>query len=225
MEHTHIATRFDKDVARIEKQLGKMAKLAEAQMENAALALKSQDTELSRQVVTGDQEINELENRIDELSVRLIALRQPMAQDLRQVVSTLKITTNIERFADYAKTMARRVPAIAGGEPVASATKTILRMTKLVNEMLVDAMKAYFARDLELAIETRERDQSVDQMNSALFREMLTYMMENPRNIEAATNLLFISKNLERAGDQVCNITEQICFLVTGEIFENKAGE
>ncbi len=222
MEHTHIVTRFDKDVKRIEKQLAKMAALAAAQMENAAKALVGQDTDISGQVVAGDKEINALEARIDELSVRLIALRQPMAEDLRQVVSTLKITTNIERFADYAKTMALRIPAVASGEPVDSATKTILRMSRLVNDMLNNAMQAYFDRDLDLASATRLRDQSVDQMNSALFREMLTYMMENPRNIEAATHLLFIAKNLERAGDQVCNITEQICFLVTGEIFENR---
>ena len=218
----HIVTRFDKDVQRIEKLLQKMAALAVAQLQNATLALETRDAALSEKVRKGDAEINALETRIDELAVRLIALRQPMAEDLRHVVSTLKITTNIERFADYAKTMALRVPAVAGGDPVESATKTIKRMSRLVAEMMQDAMKAFMTRDLDLASATRDRDQSVDQMNSALFREMLTYMLENPRNIEAATHLLFISKNLERAGDQVCNITEQISFLVTGEIFENE---
>ncbi len=218
----HIVTRFDKDVQRIEKLLQKMAALAVEQLQNATLALETRDAALSEKVRKGDAEINALETRIDELAVRLIALRQPMAEDLRHVVSTLKITTNIERFADYAKTMALRVPAVAGGDPVESATKTIKRMSRLVAEMMQDAMKAFMTRDLDLASATRDRDQSVDQMNSALFREMLTYMLENPRNIEAATHLLFISKNLERAGDQVCNITEQISFLVTGEIFENE---
>jgi len=221
MEHTHIVSRFDRDVKRIESQLLKMAALAEAQLTNATKSLEMHDTELSELVVLGDKEINALEARIDELAIRLIALRQPMAEDLRHVVSTLKITTNIERFADYAKTMALRVPAIAGGDPVQSATETIRRMSTLVTSMLHDALQAFLTRDLELASATRLRDESVDQMNSALFREMLTYMMENPRNIETATHLLFISKNLERAGDQVCNITEQINFLVTGEIFEN----
>ncbi len=218
----HIVTRFDKDVQRIEKLLQKMAELAVKQLQNATIALETRDAVLSEKVRKGDAEINALEARIDELAVRLIALRQPMAEDLRHVVSTLKITTNIERFADYAKTMALRVPALANGDPVESATKTIKRMSRLVAEMMQDAMKAFIERDLELAGSTRARDQSVDQMNSALFREMLTYMLENPRNIEAATHLLFISKNLERAGDQVCNITEQISFLVTGEIFENE---
>ncbi len=222
MEHTHIVARFDKDIKRIEKLLLKMAGLAVEQMEMATTALETHDTALSEKVVKGDKEINALEARIDELAVRLIALRQPMAEDLRLVVSTLKISTNIERFADYAKTMALRVPAVADGKPVESATKTIKRMSRLVVEMMQDAIKAFMARDLDLASATHARDQSVDQMNSALFREMLTYMLENPRNIEAATHLLFIAKNLERAGDQVCNITEQVSYLVTGEIFENR---
>ena len=222
MEQTHIISRFDKDVKRIESLLLKMAQLATSQLANATKALETHDTDLSELVILGDKEINGLETKIDELSIRLIALRQPMAEDLRHVVSTLKITTNIERFADYAKTMAVRVPVLASGDPVDSATKTIRRMSALVASMLQDALQAFLTRDLELASATRLRDQSVDQMNSALFREMLTYMMENPRNIEAATHLLFIAKNLERAGDQVCNITEQVSFLVTGEIFENR---
>jgi len=222
MEHTHIVTRFDKDVERIEKLLVKMVDLTVDQLKNATKALETHDTGMSEIVAQSDQEINALEARIDELAVRLIALRQPMAEDLRHVVSTLKITTNIERFADYAKSMALRVPALASGDPVESATITINRMAKSVASMLQDAVQAFLNRDLELASATRIRDQSIDQMNIALFREMLTYMMENPRNIEAATHLLFISKNLERAGDQVCNITEQVNFLVTGEIFENR---
>ena len=217
----HIVSRFDKDVKRIENLLLSMAGLAVEQMKNATKSIEVHDTALSEQVRLGDQEINALETRIDELAVRLIALRQPMAEDLRHVVSTLKITTNIERFADYAKTMAVRVPALAEGDPVKSATKTIKRMSRTVASMMDDALKAFLTRDLDLATATRERDLGIDQMNSALFREMLTYMMENPRNIEAATHLLFISKNLERAGDQVCNIAEQVSFLVTGEIFEN----
>ena len=222
MEHTHIVARFDKDIERIEKLLLKMAGLAVEQMEMATTALETHDTALSEKVANGDKEINALEARIDELAVRLIALRQPMAEDLRLVVSTLKISTNIERFADYAKTMALRVPAVAGGKPVDSATKTIRRMSNAVTSMMQDAMASFTTRDLALAEATGARDLNVDQMNSALFREMLTYMMENPRNIKASTHLLFIAKNLERAGDQVCNITEQVSYLVTGEIFENR---
>ncbi len=222
MEHTHIVARFDKDIERIEKLLLKMAGLAVEQMEMATTALETHDTALSEKVANGDKEINALEARIDELAVRLIALRQPMAEDLRLVVSTLKISTNIERFADYAKTMALRVPVVAGGKPVDSASKTIRRMSNAVTSMMQDAMASFTTRDLALAEATGARDLNVDQMNSALFREMLTYMMENPRNIKASTHLLFIAKNLERAGDQVCNITEQVSYLVTGEIFENR---
>ncbi len=220
MEHIHIASRFDKDARRIEGLLVTMAELVERQLQDATRALQINDTELSQKVNQGDHEINKLEARIDELSVRLIALRQPMAEDLRRVVSTLKVSSNLERIGDYAKTMAWRIPVLAQTDSVKSANKTIARMSDLVLSMLRDVMRAYVEQDLSLADSARERDADVDQLNNALFRESLTYMMENPRNIEASTHLLFIAKNLERAGDRVTNIAEQVSFLVTGEIFE-----
>lgn len=222
MEHTHIASRFDKDARRIEGLLVEMANLVRTQLKDATTALESQDIALSKRVVGRDREINHLETRIDEFSVRLIALRQPMAEDLRRVVSTLKVSSDLERIGDYAKIMARRVQVIANEEPVESATKTIKRMTKLVLSMLDDAMQAYIDQDAELAEAVRVADDDVDQLNTALFREMLTYMMSNPRNIEASTHLLFIAKNLERAGDRVVNITEQATFLISGEIYEDR---
>ena len=222
MEQTHIVTRFDKDVSRIERLLENMAGLVRAQLLEALEALEKQDGELAQQVARKDQEINKLEVRIDELSVRLIALRQPMAEDLRRVVSTLKVSSNLERIGDYAKTMALRVSSISDEGPVESSIKTIRRMSELITSMLDDVMTAYLERDNALAEAVRLRDADVDQLNNALFREMLTYMLSNPRNIEAGIHLLFISKNLERAGDRIGNISEQATFLITGEIFENQ---
>lgn len=224
MEPTHIASRFDKDVDRIGRLLENMADLVRTQLGEAMQALETHDTELAQTVVEQDKEVNKLEVRIDELSVRLIALRQPMAEDLRRVVSTLKVSSNLERIGDYAKIMALRVAALSNEEPVESAVKTIRRMTDLVVNMLDDVMNSFLDRDAALAETVRLRDGDVDQLNNALFREMLTYMLSNPRNIEAGIHLLFISKNLERAGDRIGNIAEQANFLITGEIFENRDG-
>ncbi len=222
MEPTHIASRFDKDVDRIERLLENMADLVRTQLLEAMQALETRDTDLAETVARQDRDVNRLEVRIDELSVRLIALRQPMAEDLRRVVSTLKVSSDLERIGDYAKTMSLRVTHLADEDPVESAVRTIRRMTDLVVSMLDDVMSAYLDRDNPLAEAVRLRDADVDQLNDALFREMLTYMLSNPRNIEAGIHLLFISKNLERAGDRIGNIAEQANFLITGEIVENR---
>lgn len=222
MEPTHIASRFDRDVARIERLLQKMAGLVGAQLAAAREALERGDGERAREIARRDREINRLEVRIDELSLRLIALRQPMAEDLRRAVSTLKVSNNLERIGDYAKIMALRVAALSGEAPAEPALRTIGQMTGLVVEMLDQAMRAYLGRDAALAESTRLRDADVDRLNNALFRDMLSGMLSDAGRIEAGIHLLFISKNLERAGDRIGNITEQATFLITGEIFENR---
>lgn len=218
--HQHIVTRFDEELARIEGLLVEMADVVQQQLLDAAEALKTGDEVLANKVRRGDKAVNDLETRIDELTVRLIALRQPMADDLRSAISTLKVSNNLERMGDYAKTSAIRTPLLSELTMAKSAVKTLRRMSKEVAAMLGDVMKAYVARDWEAAAEVRARDEDVDQMYSALLRELLTYMMENPRNIEPSFHMLFLAKNLERAGDQVTNIAEQVYFLTTGEVFE-----
>lgn len=221
MESTHIVSGFDSDLKEIDEQLQLMAELVINQIADATRALRKGDLELAKKVRKGDREINNLETRIDELTTRLLALRQPMAQDLRSAISTLKVSSDLERLGDYAKTIANRTAILAEEKPVKSARKTVKRMSTIVQAMLSEVMEAYVERDLSKAEHVRLQDEEIDQMNSAMFRELLTYMMENPRNIEASTHMLFVAKTLERAGDHITNIAEHVYFLVTGELYEN----
>ncbi len=221
MEKTHIVTRFDKELKEIDKQLHHMAELVVQQLADATEALSEKDVKLAKRVRKGDRKINDLEDTIFDLTTRLIALRQPMAEDLRSAITTFRVATDLERIGDYAKTISNRTAILAEEMPMKSATNSIKRMSIVVQAMLTEVMEAYAERDLSKAEHARVQDEDVDQMNSALFRELLTYMMENPRNIEASTHLLFIAKTFERAGDHITNIAEHVYYLVTGEQYEN----
>ncbi len=220
MEHTHIVTRFDKELNEIETLLVLMADKVSDQMKHSSKALKKNDTELAAKVAKADAAINELETQIDEKAIRLIALRQPMAEDLRSAITTLKVSQCLERMGDYAKTLSYRVDAVDDYSPMKPVVRRISKMSNQVAIMLDQVMEAYVTQDTELAEKARLADEDINDETAALFRELLTYMMENPRNIEACTHLLFISKNLERSGDQVKNIAEQVHYLVTGELVE-----
>jgi len=220
MEHTHIVTRFDKDLNEIETLLVEMADKVSEQIRQSAKALQDGDTDLAVLVSKNDSVINKLEERIDKKAIRLIALRQPMAEDLRSAITTLKVSTSLERMGDYAKTLSYRTRELGDLSTMKPVLRTISEMSEKVCIMLNLVMEGYVNRDLEKAIKAREADQEINDKTDALFRELLTYMMENPRNIEACTHLLFISKNLERSGDQVTNISEQVHYLVTGELLE-----
>ncbi len=220
MEHTHIVTRFDKDLSEIEALLVNMADKVALQIKQSAQALISADDELAKSVAAADSVINRLEEKIDEKAIRLIALRQPMAEDLRSAITTLKVSNSLERMGDYAKTMSFRIREVDDFSPMKSVLRTIVDMSDKIGGMLDLVMEAYVNRDLKKAEQARLSDQEINEKTDALFRELLTYMMENPRNIEACTHLLFISKNLERSGDQVTNISEQVHYLVTGELLE-----
>lgn len=220
MEHAHIVTRFDKDLSEIETLLVLMADKVSEQMKNSARALRRNDIDLAAKVAKADSTINQLETEIDEKAIRLIALRQPMAEDLRSAITTLKVSQCLERMGDYAKTLSYRVDAVDDYSPMKPVIRRISKMSKQVAVMLDQVMEAYVNQDLELAEKARIADEDINDETTALFRELLTYMMENPRNIEACTHLLFISKNLERSGDQVKNIAEQVHYLVTGELVE-----
>ncbi|MCL4123034.1 UNVERIFIED_CONTAM: hypothetical protein GTU68_004213 [Idotea baltica] len=220
MDNTHIVSRFDKDLNEIEALLVEMADEVAVQMKNAAKALKSDDDKLAKKVIKGDGIINALEEKIDDKAIRLIALRQPMAEDLRAAISTLKISSSLERMGDYAKTMSYRVRAVEDYSPMKPVLRSISSMSKTIISNLDLVMDAYVTQDLEKAHQARDADEEINDRTDALFRELLTYMMENPRNIEACTHLQFIAKNMERAGDQVKNIAEQVHYLVTGELTE-----
>jgi phosphate transport system protein len=220
METHHIVTRFDKDLNEIEALLVEMADKVSVQIRQSAKALKDGDDSLAKVVSKGDSAINRLEERIDEKAIRLIALRQPMAEDLRSAITTLKISACLERMGDYAKTLSYRVRKVDDYSAMKPVLTTISDMSAKVTIMLDMVMDAYVTRDLDKAAKAREADQEINDKTDGLFRELLTYMMENPRNIEACTHLLFIAKNLERSGDQVTNISEQVHYLVTGELLE-----
>lgn len=220
-QHEHIVTRFDKDLTEIETLLVKMADLVARQTTLASQALLDADDKLAKKVTKGDREINELEEKIDEKAIRLIALRQPMAIDLRAAVTTLKISSHLERMGDYAKTLGYRVRAVEDFTAMKPILKSLYDTSERVTQMLGVAMEAFVHRDIEMADRAARMDEDINDRTDALFRELLTYMMENPRNIEPCTHLLFISKNMERSGDQVTNIAEQVRYLVTGELVED----
>ena len=216
---SHIVKSFDEELHDLNEIVIRMGGMAESQLATSIEALIKRDSELASRVVQQDAAIDALEERLDQDSVRVLALRQPMADDLREVVSALKISSDLERIGDYSKNVAKRVIAInqvAPMEPVSA----IHRLGRLVQSIIKDTLDAYIARDAERAVDVWHRDAEVDEMYTGLFREILTYMMEDPRNITACTHLLFIAKNIERMGDHATNIAETIHFLVTGRRME-----
>jgi phosphate transport system protein len=212
----HIFSAFDRDLDTIQALIMKMGGLAEAAILDAAQALETRDEELAETVRRNDRQIDELEERVNQEVARIIALRSPTATDLRTVLSVLKISANLERIGDYAKNLGKRVSVLVQMQPVTGSGGALRRMAREVEGMLKDSLDAYIQRDVELAQNVRLRDHEVDQMYNALFREFLTHMMEDPRNITPCMHLHFIAKNLERMGDHVTAIAEQVIYLVTG---------
>lgn len=217
MQEQHIASAFDRDLEAIQAQIMKMGGLVEAAIIDSAVSLETRDEELAEQVRKNDRVIDDLEELINEEAARVIALRAPTAIDLRLVLSVIKISGNLERIGDYAKNMAKRTGVLANLAPVTESASSMRRMAREVELMLKDALDAYIQRDAELAMDVIRRDRDVDQMYNALFREFLTFMMEDPRNITPCMHLHFIAKNVERMGDHVTSIAEQVVYLVTGE--------
>lgn len=217
MREQHIASVFDRDLEAIQAQIMKMGGLVEAAIRESSLSLDTRDEELADKVRKADKAIDALEEMINEEAARVIALRAPIASDLRLVLSVIKISANLERIGDYAKNMAKRTGVLSQMAPVNDSTGALRRMAREVERMLNDALDSYVQRDAELALDVIGRDQEVDQMYNALFREFLTFMMEDPRNITACMHLHFIAKNIERMGDHVTSIAEQVVYLVTGD--------
>jgi len=212
----HISSAYDKDLRQIEDLVVKMGGLVEQHIVDAATLMTTRDLELADKLKAADKQVDALQEEIDQLVVRLIALRQPKAQDLRAVLAALKVAADLERIGDYTKNIAKRTQILAQVPTVGSSAKTIKRMCLLVRQMVKDSIDAYIARDVQAANQVRLRDEEVDQMNNTLFRSLLTYMMEDPRNITPSMHLLFISKNVERMGDHTTSIAEQIHFFVAG---------
>ncbi|MCA1334514.1 phosphate signaling complex protein PhoU [Pseudooceanicola marinus] len=217
MEEQHIASVFDRDLEAVQARIMKMGGLVEQAILEASEALEARDEELAEKVRRDDLAIDDLEALIQEECARIIALRAPTAGDLRIVLSIMKIAGNLERIGDYAKNMAKRTSVLVQMQPISGAHTALRRMAREVEGMLRDSLDAYIQRDATLAKDVIARDRDVDQMYNALFREFLTFMMEDPRNITACMHLHFIAKNTERMGDHVTSIAEQVVYLVTGE--------
>jgi phosphate transport system protein len=216
MSSEHIVKSFDDELKQLSQMVAQMGGLAEAQLQAAIEALVARDAEQAARVVQGDVRIDQLERQISSQTIRMLALRQPMAQDLRQIVAALKISSDIERIGDYSANVAKRAIALTQSPPM-RPVGGIARMGRLVQQIIKDTLDAFSANDADKAVAAWKRDQDVDDMYNSLFRELLTYMMEDPRNIGPSTHLLFIAKNIERIGDHATNVAEIIHFLVRGE--------
>jgi phosphate transport system protein len=217
MSEQHIVSAYDRDLEAIQAKIMKMGGLVEVAILESALSLETRDEERAEKVRAADKVIDLLEEEINEDAARLIALRSPTASDLRIVLAIMKISGNLERIGDYAKNLAKRTSVLSQMAPVNDSAGALRRMAKEVEKMLKSALDAYIHRDAELAQDVIGRDSDVDQMYNGLFREFLTFMMEDPRNITACMHLHFIGKNIERMGDHVTAIAEQVVYLVTGQ--------
>lgn len=212
----HIVKSFDEELRRLREQILAMGGRAEAQLVDAIAALAKRDSEKAVRVIESDKGIDALEMQVAQDSLKVLALRQPMAKDLREVIAAIKISADIERIGDYAKNIAKRALQLNQQAPL-RPTNSIPRMGDLAVKLISAVLSAYANDDAEGLIAAWRSDESIDEMYNSLFRELLTYMMEDPRNIGASTHLLFIAKNIERIGDHATNIAETVHFLVHGK--------
>jgi phosphate transport system protein len=216
MSSDHIVKSFDDELKALNETILRMGGLAEAQLADAIASIVQRDPELAGETMREDIKIDTLETEVDQMAVRLLALRQPMAKDLRSILAALKISGAIERIGDYAANVAKRAIVLAEARPM-RPVNGIPRMARLAQRMIKDVLDAYTEGDAEKAKAVWLRDAEVDDLYNSLFREVLTYMMEDPRNITPCTHLLFIAKNIERIGDHTTNMAEIIYFMVVGK--------
>ncbi|MGC2411224.1 MAG: phosphate signaling complex protein PhoU [Stellaceae bacterium] len=215
MAAEHIIKSYDEELSRLSKMMVEMGGLAESQLAAAIDAVTRRDSELAARVIEGDEKVDQLERDMDNLAIRLLALRQPMARDLREIVVALKIGSDLERIGDYAANVAKRSIALAQSPPIQSM-HALPRMASLALRLVKDVIDAYVARDADKALAVWVGDEELDEMYASLFRVFLTYMMEDPRNIGPCTHVLFMAKNIERIGDHATNVAENVYYLVHG---------
>jgi len=213
-EHTIKA--FDTELQELARKLAEMGGLAERQVTDAVAALTKRDTAQAERVMAIDTNIDALQREIEENSILIIARRQPMAVDLREVVGALRVSNDLERIGDLAKNIAKRVVVLDGEFRPNKVIRGVEHMTDLVLAQLKQVLDSYVRHDVAMAIEVWRNDEAIDAVNNSLFRELLTYMMEDPRNITFCTHLLFCAKNIERMGDHATNIAETVHYIVEG---------
>ncbi|WP_324075564.1 MAG: phosphate signaling complex protein PhoU [Erythrobacter sp.] len=211
----HTVKAFDEDITRLRGLIAEMGGLAEVAIAESLDALVRGDEALAEQVVARDKRMDALEMEVDKLAVRIIALRAPMADDLREVIAALKIGGVLERIGDYSKNIAKRVGMIEGRARFEPLT-LLPTMGELAGEMVHDVLTAYAARDPDLAREVIATDAKVDAFYNSIFRNLVSYMVENPSTISSAAQLLFVARNIERIGDHATNVAEMVHFAATG---------
>lgn len=212
----HTVKSFDEDIAQLRAVITRMGGLCETQIADAVDALVARNVEAAARVVEQDKRMDALEAEAEALALRIIALRAPLADDLREVVAAMKIAGVMERIGDYAKNIAKRTPVVAQSQPIGPAV-IVPEMARAVIEIIRDTLDAFVDRDAEKALAILQRDQQVDEYYNSLFRALLTFMMENPNTITPSTHLLFVAKNLERIGDHATSVAEMVYFTATGQ--------
>ncbi len=212
----HTVKAFDEELGELRGRIAEMGGLAEQAIARAIEALSRHDLDAAQTVVADDRKIDALEIEVEQLAIRLIALRAPMADDLREVVAALKIAGVVERIGDYAKNIAKRTPAIEGHGDI-EPLSLLPAMARMAGEMVRDVLDAFAARDPSAALRVSENDRQVDDFYDSIFRVLVTFMMENPKSIGQGAHLLFVAKNLERIGDHATNVAEMVYYAATGE--------
>jgi len=215
-DHQHIVKSYDDEINALQRQIIQMGGLVERQVSDAIRALKERDVDLATHVIEQDDQVDQMEEEIDKETIRILATRQPMAVDLRLVAMAMKISNDLERIGDYAANMAKRAISLAKSPPL-KPINTIPHMGQITQAMVKQILDAYVERDSEKAMAAWHRDDEVDQLYNSLFRELMTYMFEDPRNIRTCVDLLSVAKHVERIGDHACNIAEKIHYMVHGE--------
>ena len=218
----HTVKAFDEDIGRLRGLISQMGGLAEQAIADATTALQRNDTVLAAKVRNQDKAIDAIEAEVEKLAVRIIALRAPLADDLREVVAALKIASVLERIGDYAKNIAKRVPMIHHSEERIEPVSILPAMAELAADMVHDVLDAFSARDAEAALEVVRRDAMLDDFYDSIFRALVTFMVENPKTISEVAHLLFVAKNLERVGDHATNVAEMVYFAATGRYMTDR---
>ncbi len=211
----HTVKAFDQDIGQLRGLISQMGGLAESAIAQSMVALQRGDTDLADRIRQDDRRIDAIEAEVERTAVRIIALRAPMANDLREVVAALKIAGVVERIADYAKNIAKRVPQLESDHRI-EPVSMLPAMARMAADMVTDVLNAFAARDPEAALAVCERDHALDDFYDSIFRTLVTYMVENPKTISQCAHLLFIAKNLERIGDHATNVAEMVYFAATG---------
>ena len=212
----HTLKAFDEDLDRLRALISQMGGLAEHAIRESMRCLVQRDLEGALRIVENDKKLDALEVETERRAIQILALRAPMAGDLREIVAAMKISSVVERIGDYAKNIAKRVPQLENSGAI-EPLSLLPEMARIATEMVHDVLTAFVERDADAAVRVCARDQAVDDFYNSIFRTLLTYMMENPQNIGQSAHLLFVAKNLERVGDHATNIAEMVYYAATGQ--------